>query len=280
MNEEIALKRIAVVTIVIISIVPIALFAQRVGEFEVGGKAIVENKPKAFYYEIDPYQPIGILLGANRFILDENLITQVEKAVGQSTFMADPYLLRIPVQVTNVYDIDYEFLSIETAPYQERGVSEWEVQILDARGSTFRMLGDNGSLPVSVSWDGRGDDPSQVMSVGDVYSYIIILIMKDGSQMRKIGRPIDLNGIAYENVVAIKEAEIATYDLTVPERIARYYQYVLNRFKEKSFSRIHIKASDSFIAEAAQRYLQERLYHTEITVQENPELARVEFIFE
>jgi len=268
----------AILTLVVL--LPAVVFAQDVGEQIVTGKAIIENKPKAFYYGIDPYQPVGILLGSNRFILDDNLLTQVEKAVGQSTFMADPYLLRIPVQVPNVYDLDHETLSLETAPYQERGVSEWEVQMLDARGMTFRTLSGKGALPAAISWDGRGDEPSMVMAVGDVYSYIIILTMKDGSRMRKIGRPIDLNGLVYDNVVALKESEVATYDVTIPERIARYYQYVLNRFKEKGYSRIKIVASDSYIAEAAKRYLDDRLYHTEITVQENPEYARMEFIFD
>lgn len=273
-------KSLLAVIISIVVVLPVVVFAQDVGEQIITGKAIIENKPKAFYYEIDPYQPVGILLGTNRFILDDNLLTQVEKAVGQSTFMADPYLLRIPVQVPNVYDLDHEVLSLETAPYQERGVDRWEVQILDARGMTFRNLSGNGSLPASISWDGRGDEPTMVMAVGDVYSYIIILTMKDGSRMRKIGRPIDLNGLVFDNVVAIKESEVATYDVTVPEKIARYYQYVLNRFKEKGYTRIKIVASDSYIAEAAKRFLDDRLYHTEITVQENPEYARMEFIFD
>ncbi|MCK4334139.1 hypothetical protein KAX06_05075 [candidate division WOR-3 bacterium] len=274
------MRKILFVLLTALVVIPVTLLGQQLGERVVTGKAIIESKPKAFYYEIDPYQPIGILLGANRFILDPNLITQVEMAVGRSTFMADPYLLRIPVQIPRFYNLDHEVLSVETAPYQERGVGEWEVQILDARGSTFRTLQGKGSLPASISWDGRGDELTEVMRVGDVYSYIIILTMKDGSRMRKIGRPIDLNGIAYDSVVAVKESEIATYDPIVSEKIARYYQYVLNRFKEKGFSRIRITASDSYIADIAQRYLSERLYHTEITVVENPEYARVEFIFQ
>lgn len=276
------MRKILIGLLIFAITLPITLFAQELGEQVVTGKAIVENKPKAFYYEIDPYQPIGILLGTNRFILDDNLITQVEKAVGQSTFMADPYLLRIPVSLTNFYDLDNpgSYMTIDVSNYQERGVDSWQVQVLDARGTTFRTLQGSGALPTTISWDGRGDDPSNVMAVGDVYSYILLLTMKDGSQMRKIGRPIDLNGLAYENVVAIKESEIASYDMVLPPKVANYYQYVLNRLKEKNFSRIMITASDYYLAEVAQRYLDERLYQTEITVTENPEYARVEFRFE
>lgn len=249
-------------------------------EITIFGKEPVERKPASFYYEIDPYQPIEVLLGANQFILDNNLITQVEKSVGKSTFIADPYLLRVPVSVPEVYDIDRSTVTIDVSPYQERGVSSWELQILDARGVTFRIIQGSGSLPASVTWDGRGDQPSDVMAVGDIYSYIVILTMRDGSQMRKIGRPLDLNGLAYENVVAIKESEIESYDMVMPAKIANYYQYVLNRFKEKNYANIHIIASNLPLAEAARNYLSGRLYNVKITTQEMPEYARVEFVFQ
>lgn len=278
------MKRIGLVLLLGAIVAPLTLvFAQAagdVGTMQVTDEMIIENKPKAFYYEIDPYQPIGILLGQSQYVLDPNLVTQVEKAVGQSTFMADPYLLRLPVNLTDFYDLDMESYPIDVSKYQERGISAWEVQILDARGMTFRTLQGDGALPATIMWDGRGDNPSQVMAVGDVYSFIVLLTTRDGQQMRKIGRPIDVKGIAYENVVMVKEAEIATYEATVPPEIAKYYQYVLNRLKEKGFSRIQITASDFYIGETAKGYLEKRLYNVEIRVTENPEYARVEFIFD
>ncbi|NLI97253.1 hypothetical protein GX441_01185 [bacterium] len=274
------MTRILGISLGILFLMPVFMRAQE-KIYEVTETGLIEYKPKAFYYEIDPYQPIGIMLGSTRFILDDNLITQVEKSVGRSTFMADPFLLRVPVNVTSFYDLDRQTLAIDVSSYQERNIASWTVNILDARGNTFRTIQQNGALPATISWDGRGDDPSQVMAVGDVYSFIIILNTKDGSQMRKIGRPIDLNGIAYENVVAVKEAEIASYDVgAVSQKIANYYQYVLNRLKEKGFTSILIKASDTYIAETAKQYLDERLYHTKINVQEVPEYARVEFVFQ
>lgn len=263
---------------------PALLMAQAEGggfdQITIVGKEPIERKPASFYYEIDPYQPIEVLLGANQFILDNNLITQVEKSVGKSTFIADPYLLRIPVSVSDVYDIDRTAITIDVSPYQERGVSSWEVQILDARGVTFRIVQGGGSLPTSITWNGRGDQPTDVMSVGDIYSFIVILTMRDGSQMRKIGRPLDLNGLAYENVVAVKESEIESYDMVMPAKIANYYQFVLNRFKETNYTGIHIIASNLSLAEAARNYLASRLYNVKITTQEMPEYARVEFIFQ
>lgn len=274
-------KKIVILTLVALMVIPLGLIAQELGERVVTEKALVESKPKAFYYEIKPYQPIAVILGSERYILDEKSYrSQAEKAVGRSTFMADPHLLREPVSLNDFYNLDRENIPIQTAPYQERGISEWEIQILDARGSTFRTLIGSGSLPDVIRWDGRGEDPSQVMAVGDVYSYIIILEMRDGSQMRKIGRPIDINGLSYENIVAVKESQIITYDQVVPEKIARYYQYVLNQFKENGYSSIHIKASNNFLAEIAMNYLNDRLYHTDISYQEVPEYARVEFIFQ
>lgn len=277
------MKRILVAVFCAAVLLPTGLLLAQGNQIiqEVTASGLVEYKPKAFYYEIDPYQPVGIMLGSTRFILDDNLIMQVEKSVGRSTFMADPFLLRVPVSVTSFFDLDRQTLAIDVSSYQERNVASWSINILDARGNSFRTLQGTGSLPTTVSWDGRGDDPSQMMAVGDVYSFIIILNTKDGSQMRKIGRPIDLNGIAYENVVAVKEAEIASYDPgAVSEKVANYYQYVLNRLKEKGFTSILIKASDTYIAEAAKSYLDARLYNTKINVQEVPEYARVEFVFQ
>lgn len=279
------MKKILIGVIILGCALPGVLLAQGddFGTFEVFGKEPIEPKPKAFYYEIDPYQPIEVMLmGGNRFILDENLTVQVEKAVGRSTFMADPNLLRKPTTVDTFYDLAREDLNIDVSSYQERGVSGWEVQILDAGGITFRTLEGSGSLPAMVSWDCRNEDRTRVMAVGDIYSFIVELEMRDGSQIRRIGRPIDLNGLAYENVVAIKESEIESYDMVTPARVANYYQYVINRFLENrsEYSKIHIKASSNSLAQSARRYLQEHLHNISITTQEVFEYSRVEFIFQ
>jgi len=274
------LKKILTILIAVLLITPAVLLAQGdVGIQKITEAGLLEKKPQAFYYEIDPYQPIGILLGTNRYILDDNLITQVEKAVGRSTFMADPNLLRFPVSLNNFYDLDKEALTLDVSRYQERGVSAWEVQVLDARGMTFRTLKGTGSLPASISWDGRGDEPTEVMAVGDIYSFIVFLTMRDGSDIRKIGRPIEVNGVAYDSIVAVKEIEVASYEPVVTPKIARYYLYVLNRLKEKNYSYIKIRASSMWTGQSIADYLSERLYNVKIDVEEDPEYARVEFVF-
>jgi hypothetical protein len=275
-------KKALIIALGLVLVLPMGILAQdgsNVGQFKVEGFRDVENKPKAFYYDLDPYLPIGVLLGKSQFILDDNLITQVEKSIGRSTFMADPNLLRKPVNVSEVYDLDNDVLSVDVSRYQEKGISEWQIQILDARGNTFRTLSGSGGLPAIINWDGRGENPSDVMFVGDVYSFIVLLTTKDGSNMRKIGRPIDVNGIAYDNVVAFKESEAATYEVDISQKIANYYQYVLNRFKEKGFAKISITASDFYVANQAKEYLSERLMNIQIDVQENPEYSRIEFVF-
>lgn len=248
------------------------------------GAEPIDPKPQAFYYRLDFYQPVDAMLTANQFVLDENLITQVERAVGRSTFMADPYLLRRPVGLednTSFVNIDKNEILLDVSAYQERGVKEWEVQILDAGGDVFRSITGRGSLPSNVYWDGRDNDGYQVMVVDDNYSYLIVLTFRDGSQIRKIGRPISLKGLVYENVVAIKQGELTSPGTgRVSSSVERYYQYVLNRFKALRYSGIHIRASNKYLVESIQEYLMNRLHDVDVTFEEVPEYSRVEFIFQ
>ncbi|MBN2380885.1 hypothetical protein JXM67_13890 [candidate division WOR-3 bacterium] len=252
------------------------------GEEVVTAKIDVEFKPMAFYYEIDPYLPIKVLLEGSGFILDPELGKQVEKAVGRSAFMADPDLLRKPVLVSDVYDLDHQAIDLDVERYQQKGIASWEVQILDMSGMNFRTLTEKGSLPARVQWDGRNED-GDVLSVGDVYTFNVRLTTKAEATIRKGGGTIDVNGIAYENVVAIKEAEMdvgSIYSTQVSRKVADYYQMVLNRFKEGGYSRMVITASERTFAEAAKDYLSERLVNVDVVVQEDPEYPRVQFVFE
>ncbi|MBN2380886.1 hypothetical protein JXM67_13895 [candidate division WOR-3 bacterium] len=242
----------------------------------------VEFKPMAFYYEIDPYLPIKVLLEGSGFVLDPLLGSQVEKAVGRSAFMADPGILRRPVVVSDVYDLDNQTYDLDVARYRQKGVASWEVEILDMSGMIFRILPGKGSLPEFIAWDGRGED-GKPLSVGDAYTFNIHMTTRDEATLRKGGGIIDVNGIAYENVVAIKESQMdigSVYPAQVSRKVADYYQLVLNRFKEGGYSRIVITASDKEYAEAARDYLTPRLVNTVIVVQEDPEFPRLQFVFE
>jgi len=247
----------------------------------VTAKIDVEFKPMAFYYEIDPYLPIKVLLQESGFILDPELGKQVEKAVALSTFMADPELLRKPVFVPDLYDLDHQQLSLDVARYQEKGIVGWEIQILDMGGMTYATLTGKGVLPASVGWNGRNDN-GEIISVGDVYTYNVRLTTKDGATIRKGGGTIDVNGIAYENIVAVKESEMDVgniYQTEVSRKVSDYYQFVLNRFKEGGFTKVTITASDLSFAEAAKEYLVKKLVGVQINVQEDPEFPRIQFSF-
>ena len=254
---------------------------ENLGEEVVTAKQDVEFKPMAFYYEVDPYLPIKVLLEGSGFILDANLGKQIEKAVGRSTFSADPNILRMPVVVSDVYDLDQQNIDLDVARYQQKGIASWEVQILDMAGMNFRTVTNKGSLPALVTWDGRSEN-GEVLSVGDVYTFNVRLTTKDEATIRKGGGTIDVNGVAYENVVAIKESEMDVdniYGTQVSRKVADYYQMVMNRFKEGGFTRITITASDRMFADAAKEYLTERLINVPIDVQEDPEFPRVQFVF-
>ncbi|MBD3286704.1 hypothetical protein GF359_08865 [candidate division WOR-3 bacterium] len=254
---------------------------ENLGEEIITAKQDVEFKPMAFYYEIDPYLPIKVLLEGSGFILDNNLGKQIEKAVGRSTFSADPNILRMPVVVSDVYDLDKENIELDVARYQQKRIDSWEVQILDMAGMNFRTITGDGSLPELVTWDGRSEN-GEVLSVGDVYTFNVRLTTKEEATIRKGGGTIDVNGVAYENVVSIKESEMDVenvYGTQVSRKVADYYQMVMNRFKEGGYTRVTITASDRMFAEAAKDYLSERLINTPIDVQEDPQYPRVQFVF-
>jgi len=240
----------------------------------------VEFKPMAFYYEVDPYLPVKVLLEGSGFILDPQLGVAVEKSIGRSAFMADPGFLRKPVTVSDVYNLDVESYRLDVDRYRQKGIASWEIQILDMSGINFRTIEGKGVLPETVEWDGR-DENGNVFSVGDVYTYNVRLNTKDDATIRKGGGTIDVAGIAYENVVSIKETEMEVTNFygAVSARVADYYQMVSNRFKEGGFFRITITASDLDYAETARDYLVPRLANVPIEVLEDPEYPRVQFVF-
>ncbi len=262
-------------------LLPVFLFAQKeVGVEMIRGKALIEPKPKAFYYTIDPYQPIGVILGEHRFILDPMFFEKIEKAVGRSIFLTDENLLRVPVRINNFVDLDREAISLDMSKFIEKGIESWEVQIIDGRGNVFRTIQGKGNLPSAVMWDGKGDDGETVMSVGDIYSFIVTIHRKDGSSTRRIGSPIDLAGLAYGNIVAIKETELQMIGTEISRKERDYIQYVINRFREKGFSKITVAASDIYFADIVKSYLEEKLFGVEINTKEVPGITRIEFIFE
>ncbi|MBD3286705.1 hypothetical protein GF359_08870 [candidate division WOR-3 bacterium] len=240
----------------------------------------IEFKPMAFYYEVDPYLPVKVLLEGSGFILDPQLGVNVEKTISRSAFMADPDYLRTPVVVSDVYDFDKECYRLDVARYSQKGIATWEIQILDMAGRSFRTLEGKGSLPETVEWDGRGKD-GRVMSVGDVYTYNVRLRTKNDGTIRKGGGTIDITGIAYGNVVEIKETEMDVSNIygEVSRKVADYYRIVTNRFKEGGFSQLIITSSDIDFAEAARDYLAPRLLNVPIEVREDPKYPRVQFVF-
>lgn len=265
-------------------LLPFILFSQGEKEWIIRERVPVEMKPKAFYYTIDLYQPIGIALGENRFILDHMLILEIEKAVGKCIFLVDENLLRRPVRLEKFVDLDKDSIPIDVAKFKLPNLESWEIQILDGRGNVFRSIKGKGSLPEKVNWDGKGDDGESVLKVGDIYGFKLSLRFKDGTKETRLGSPIDLNGVSYGNVVAIKQTKLEGLG-PIGTGVARdYLQYVINKFREKLCKEMEIVASDIYLAETIKDYLQKRLFlqkhegRDPIVAVENPGLRRVEFV--
>ncbi len=264
-------------------IFPALLFAQKdVGVEIIKGRVPIEPKPKAFYYTIDPYQPIGLILGESRFILDPMFFERIEKAVGKSIFLTDEALLRVPVRVEKLVDLDYGAIPLDVSKFVEKGIESWEIEIIDGRGNIFRTITGKGKLPATVFWDGKADDGETVMSIGEIYSFFVKIHRKDGSSAKRVGAPIDLVGLAYKNVVAIKETELAQgigYP-ELPKKERNYIQYVINKFREKGFTKMTIAASDIYLADAVKSYMERKLFGVTINTKEVPGITRIEFIFD
>ncbi|MBD3286307.1 PEGA domain-containing protein [candidate division WOR-3 bacterium] len=178
------------------------------------------------------------------------------------------------------YDLDHEAIPIDLSAYGSPGIASWEVSILDMSGNTFRRLGGKRSPPDEVLWDGRADDSTKTLTVGDPYTYIFKLTMKKSAQKRRVGNEIKINGITYENTVILEEGKLDYIGMIPPPIVTRYYDYVIRRFEIKGYSRLTLVAPTAERARPIIKYLSENLPYARLNTVIDSTCSRVEFILD
>ncbi|MBN2379766.1 PEGA domain-containing protein [candidate division WOR-3 bacterium] len=239
-----------------------------------------------------PFMAEQIPLGLHRLILTHqgyktwrdtvrvraDKVTTVEAVLDTLIFKENMFL---PHNLANFYDFDHESIKLDLSAYRTSRVASWELSILDMYGNVFRTLEGKRKPPKVVAWDGRGEDSLQLATVGDIYTFIFRLHMKDGSTTSRVGEDIiDLNGAVSGNVVAVKEKELTYYGTVPPPGVTKYYDYVIERFETTGYARITVKASAVEITRSIVQYLAIEAPYARLNTAIDSTFSRVEFILD
>ena len=207
--------------------------------------------------------------------VSENEITSLD--ITLDTFIFDPEEF-VPHNIDNFYDLDHEKITLDLSNYRGSRMISFKIDILDMFGNVFRTQTGKQSLPEFITWDGRGNDSTDIIVPGEVYTFIFELRMKGGGTVRRIGNEvIDVNGITLGNLVAVKESELAFIGAIPPPGVAKYYDYVVRKFDSFECTHLTVKASSLEFAKPITSYLGLELPYAVQSVIEDGNMHQVEF---
>jgi len=178
------------------------------------------------------------------------------------------------------FDLDHEEITLDMSAYRSSGVASWELSILNMSGNTFRTLAGKRSPPSAIGWDGRAEDSTQILTVDDAYTFIFKLVLKKGAVKSRVGEEIEIKGIAYDNVVAVKENEMEYIGMIQPPVVTRYFDYVISRFDAMGYSRLTVVTPTVERARPIIKYLAVNLPYARLNSIIDSTCARVEFILD
>lgn len=82
-------------------------------------------------------------------------------------------------------------------PDRKLGVKPWKFTVAGADGKVLSLQSGQSSLPKKIIWDGRKLD-GQMVAVGEVYSYSMVLGNPGESPLQSVSAPMRLNALAYQ----------------------------------------------------------------------------------
>lgn len=208
-----------------------------IGEEIISGQAQTQVEETKLYTIslIDPFQPLNELLKSNKYIFDEKIYEEIDKATIPNQFLHSSYL-RLPVEREIIAGDVLVFL-----PKFETNVFNWELVVSNSLGETVRRIAKKGNPPALISWDGR-TETGEMMITGEVYNFTFYAYDALGNQTRIAGKPQRVTGILYQEkgewIITIAGEVIfqrgsALYVEGARERICEVTNLIKERFKKE-----------------------------------------------
>lgn len=79
----------------------------------------------------------------------------------------------------------------------EKVISKWNLVITDSRGCDFKKFNGSGDKAIVVVWDGY-NDKNEILTVGDMYTYVFNYTDMAGNPHMVVGRPFSINGLVHQ----------------------------------------------------------------------------------